>query len=109
MELAPRLTIVIDWLALPMVMVKFDVDTVAVEESVTAILKVALPMRVGVPEMTPLEESIERPVGSEPLVTANELPPEPPEVEIDSVKGALYVPFRPVLGVVIARVEAHKA
>ena len=55
-----------------------EVVAIAVFESVTETLKVDVPATDGVPLITPVEDEIESPVGSEPVVTLNTLCPEPP-------------------------------
>jgi hypothetical protein len=46
-----------------------DLVAVAATASVTRMVKVELPVTVGVPEITPVEELRERPVGNVPTVT----------------------------------------
>jgi hypothetical protein len=76
---------------------------------VTVIVIVEVPAAVGVPLTSPVVESIVKPAGNVPLVTANVFGEVPP-VEVGAIEYAeLTVPFIPLLGATIVKAAVAKS
>ena len=90
-------------------MVKLEVTAVAPDESVTVTRTVDDPGAVGVPEITPVNESNDKPSGRLPVVTLKLFPPGPPEGATVRENDSSNVPDNPDDGVATASVESQIA